>query len=181
MIFESIHIKGPLLIHPKVFGDHRGYFFESYSRELFHQNGIAQEFVQDNQSLSNKGILRGLHFQRPPDGQGKLVRVIRGSVLDVIVDIRKNSDTYGAHFSVELSGDNNLMLWIPEGFAHGFITLEDQTIFSYKCTGFYAPESEGGLPWNDPDLGIQWGENEPILSEKDKHYPTFSSFETPFL
>lgn len=181
MIFESIHIKGPLLIEPKVFGDHRGYFLESYSRDLFRRNGIDQEFVQDNQSLSNRGILRGLHYQEPPFAQGKLVRVIRGSVLDVIVDIRKNSETYGEHYSVELSGDNFKMLWIPEGFAHGFLTLEDETIFSYKCTGFYAPSSEGGLPWNDPYFNIQWGENQPILSEKDKHYPSFNTFQTPFI
>ena len=130
-------LQGLLVIEPKVFKDHRGYFYESYNAEAFKQAGIDAVFVQDNQSLSQKGILRGLHFQAPPHAQGKLVRVIKGAVLDVVVDIRKNSPTYGQHFSIELTEENFKMFWIPAGFAHGFVTLEDHTIFSYKCTDVY--------------------------------------------
>ena len=180
MEFESIFIDGPKVIRPKVYGDHRGYFFESYSTRIFQDNHIFEPFVQDNQSLSNKGIVRGLHFQGPPFGQGKLVRVIKGAVLDVIVDIRATSPTYGKHFSIELNEENFIMLWIPEGFAHGFLTLRDETIFSYKCTRFYHPESEGGLLWNDPELNIDWGIEDPILSAKDTQYIPFNRFNSPF-
>lgn len=173
-------IKGLLLISPKVFKDERGYFFESFNKEKFQSIGVTEEFTQDNQSLSNKGIIRGMHFQSPPHAQGKLVRVIKGSVQDVVVDIRKNSTTYGKHYSVELTEDNFLMLYIPPGFAHGFATLEDNTIFSYKCTDTYHPETEGGLAWNDREFGIEWKISDPILSEKDKKYLPFSLFVSPF-
>lgn len=173
-------IEGLLLIKPKVFQDARGYFYESYNREAFIKLGVQAEFVQDNQSLSGKGIIRGMHFQTPPHAQGKLVRVIQGAVQDVAIDIRKNSPTYGKHFSAELSGDNFLMMYIPAGFAHGFATLEDHTIFSYKCTDTYHPECEGGLQWNDPEFGIQWAVQDPVLSEKDKKHGPFSLFVSPF-
>jgi dTDP-4-dehydrorhamnose 3,5-epimerase len=168
------------IIQPKIFEDNRGYFFESYNKKAFEKHGIVASFVQDNQSLSQKGILRGLHFQAPPHAQGKLVSVIKGAVLDIAVDIRKDSSTYGKHFSIELNEKNKTMLWIPEGFAHGFITLEDQTIFTYKCTNFYNKESEGSIIWNDPEIGIDWGVADPVLSEKDKIGVLLSEFKTPF-
>ena len=147
-------IDGLLVIKPKIFGDDRGYFFESWSEESFTDNGLELNFVQDNQSLSRKGVLRGLHFQNPPFAQGKLVRVIKGSVLDVVVDIRKNSPTYGQYFSIELNEENKIIFWIPPGFAHGFISLEDDTIFTYKCTEVYNSVSEDALLWSDKDLNI---------------------------
>lgn len=168
------------VIKPSVFADERGYFFESYSREAFRKLGIDIEFVQDNQSLSGKHILRGLHFQNPPWAQGKLVRVIKGAVLDVAVDIRRNSPTYGHWVSQRLDETNKLMMWIPAGFAHGFLTLEDQTIFSYKCTGYYNKASEGSIRWNDPDLKIDWGVTHPSLSEKDAQAPEFCRLTTLF-
>ena len=173
-------IEGLLIIKPKVFEDSRGYFYESYNKERLREAGIDHEFVQDNQSLSSKGVLRGLHFQNPPYEQGKLIRVITGSVLDVAVDIRKNSPTYGRWLSAELSAVNKLMFWIPPGFAHGFVTLEDNTTFFYKCTGFYNYESEGAILWNDPDLNIDWKIKNPILSEKDKRCPVFRELESRF-
>jgi dTDP-4-dehydrorhamnose 3,5-epimerase len=173
-------LEGLLVIEPKVFKDHRGYFYESYNAEAFKQAGVDAVFVQDNQSLSQKGILRGLHFQAPPHAQGKLVRVIKGAVLDVVVDIRKNSPTYGQHFSIELTEENFKMFWIPPGFAHGFVTLEDHTIFSYKCTDVYNKAAEGGLLWNDPELGINWGIEQPVLSEKDTLNPQLKNFNSPF-
>ena len=172
--------EGLKLIKPKVFKDARGYFLESFNKEKFMEIGISEEFVQDNQSLSGKGIVRGLHFQAPPHAQGKLVRVIKGAVLDVVVDIRKNSTTYGRHYDIELNEDNFLMLYIPPGFAHGFATLADDTLFSYKCTDTYHPETEGGLPWNDRDFGIQWQVADPVMSDKDKKYAPFSLFVSPF-
>ena len=168
------------VIQPKVFEDPRGYFFESYNRSNFIQYNIDVEFVQDNQSLSQKGVLRGLHFQAPPYAQGKLVRVITGGVLDVAVDIRKNSPTYGKHFSVVLDEKNKTMFWIPPGFAHGFVTLADNTIFSYKCTNVYNKESEGSILWNDPAIGIDWGISSPQLSEKDKEAKLFKDLKSPF-
>ena len=176
----STPIPDLLIIEPKVFEDGRGYFFESYSKALFKQYGIDTEFVQDNQSLSQKGVLRGLHFQNPPYAQGKLVRVINGSVLDVAVDIRKSSPTYGQHFDYELSEKNKTMLWIPAGFAHGFLTLEDNTIFSYKCTNVYNKASEDCILWNDPTININWGINTPILSEKDQSAKIFKNFVSLF-
>jgi dTDP-4-dehydrorhamnose 3,5-epimerase len=173
-------IEGLLIINPKVFGDVRGYFFESYNDSVFKDNGIDAKFIQDNQSLSNSGVLRGLHFQAPPYDQGKLVRVITGAVLDVAVDIRKNSATYGEHIAIELSEDNKTMFYIPPGFAHGFLTLEDSTIFSYKCTNLYNKASEGTVLWNDSDLNINWNISNPILSEKDLVGTKFKDFSSPF-
>lgn len=180
MHFEDIFISGVKIIHPRVFNDPRGYFYESYNKKAFAEAGIKDDFVQDNQSLSEKGVLRGLHFQIPPYAQSKLVRVIRGSVLDVVVDIRKNSSTYGKHFSIELSEENKTILYIPEGFAHGFVTLEDNTLFSYKCGNFYNKESEEGLMWNDPDLNIDWRIESPILSEKDQKNSLLKNYNSPF-
>ena len=168
------------IVKPKVFEDHRGYFFESYNKELFLGNGIDQNFVQDNESKSSKGVLRGLHFQTPPFAQGKLVRVMQGSVLDVAVDIRKHSPTYGKWASVELTQDNKWMYWVPPGFAHGFVTLEDNTVFFYKCTNVYNKESEGSILWNDSDLNIDWQVENPILSDKDTTSPLFKDFISPF-
>ena len=173
-------IEGLLIIKPRIFEDERGYFFESWSKESFSTNGIDINFVQDNQSLSSKGVIRGLHFQNPPFEQGKLVRVISGSVLDVAVDIRSNSPTYGDHVSVFLSGQNKTMFWIPPGFAHGFSTQEDNTIFSYKCSGIYNKESEESLLWNDIDLNIDWKVKKPIISEKDKISKSFNNFKSQF-
>jgi dTDP-4-dehydrorhamnose 3,5-epimerase len=167
-------IPGPILIKPKVFRDCRGYFFESFRSDKLLKAGVAGQFVQDNESLSQKGVLRGLHFQKNPWAQGKLVRVIKGAVLDVAVDIRKNSPNCGKWVSSLLSGDNKHVFWIPEGFAHGFLTLENDTIFSYKCTNYYNKESEGSIRWNDPDLNIDWGIDDPNLSEKDILAPLFS-------
>lgn len=180
MEIEKIYLDGPLIIKPKVFADSRGYFFESYSAKLFAELGIQANFVQDNQSLSQKGTVRGLHFQANPHAQGKLVRVVQGSVLDVAVDIRKGSPTYGQHFDIELSADNKTMFWVPPGFAHGFSTLEDNTIFLYKCTNLYHKASEGGIHWNDPTLNIDWGVDEAIISDKDQLLPTLEHFESPF-
>ena len=173
-------IPGLLIVKPKVFEDHRGYFFESYNKEKFLQKGIDQNFVQDNESKSMKAVLRGLHFQAPPFAQGKLVRVMKGSVLDVAVDIRKDSPTYGQWASILLSEFNKWMYWIPPGFAHGFVTLEDHTVFFYKCTNVYNQASERSIRWNDPDLNINWGITDPLLSEKDKLSPFFKGFVSPF-
>jgi dTDP-4-dehydrorhamnose 3,5-epimerase len=180
MTIKTTPIEGLLIIEPKVFKDDRGYFFESYSHKNYKAAGIDVDFVQDNQSLSQKGILRGLHFQAPPFAQGKLVRVISGSVLDVAVDIRKDSSTYGQYFTIELSGENQIQFWIPPGFAHGFITLEDNTIFTYKCTNYYDKASEGGIVWNDPDLNIQWNEENPLVSEKDAILSFLKDLNSPF-
>ncbi len=170
-----------LIIKPNVYSDPRGYFFESYNKELFLSKGIDQNFVQDNESKSMKGVLRGLHFQKPPFAQGKLVRVLKGAVLDVAVDLRKSSSTYGHWESIELTEDNKFMYWIPPGFAHGFLTLEDNTVFFYKCTNVYNKSSEGSILWNDLDLKIDWGLGfEPILSDKDKIAPNFKDFCSPF-
>ena len=173
-------IEGVLIIKPRVFEDKRGYFFESWSKATFEKQGLDINFAQDNQSFSSKGVLRGLHFQNPPFAQGKLVRVIQGSVLDVSVDIRKNSSTYGKHVSVILSGENKTMFWIPPGFAHGFSTLENNTIVSYKCSGVYNKQSEDSLLWNDSDLDIDWQIENPIISEKDQNAKSFSNFNTQF-
>ena len=180
MDIKSTPIEGLLIIEPQVFTDPRGYFYESYNKEKFVAAGINIEFVQDNQSLSQKGIVRGLHFQAPPFDQGKLVRVIQGAVLDVAVDIRKNSPTYGQNFSIELSAQNRTMFYIPPGFAHGFETLEDNTIFLYKCTDVYNKQSEGGLLWNDAELGIKWQSSNPLISDKDKILPLFKDLVSPF-
>lgn len=173
-------IKGLIIIKPRVFEDGRGYFFESYNKTAFHNLGLKMEFVQDNQSLSQKGVLRGLHFQNPPHAQGKLVRVINGAVLDVAVDIRKGSPTYGKWHAIELTESNKLMFYVPEGFAHGFLTLEDNTIFSYKCTNVYNKASEGCILWNDADLNINWNIKDPMLSAKDLEGVSFKNFESNF-
>jgi len=168
------------VVKPTVFKDSRGYFFESYNKEVFLRSGIDQNFVQDNESKSAKGVLRGLHFQKPPFAQGKLVRVIKGAVRDVAVDLRKSSSTFGKWASIDLTEDNKWMYWVPPGFAHGFVTLEDDTVFFYKCTNVYNKSSEGSIRWDDPDLNIDWGISNPRLSDKDKVSPFFTDFETPF-
>ncbi|MBC7913762.1 MAG: dTDP-4-dehydrorhamnose 3,5-epimerase, partial [Pyrinomonadaceae bacterium] len=167
MKFIETPISGLLIVEPKVWKDDRGYFFESFSKRTFQDAGITADFVQDNQSFSHRGTLRGLHAQADPFAQGKLVRVIQGSVIDIAVDIRKNSPTFGQHVSAELSAENFRMFWVPPGFLHGFATIEDNTIFSYKVTGLYDKASEIGVRWNDPQLNIDWGlqEDEVILSE----------------
>ena len=160
-----------LIIKPDVFRDERGYFMESFHREKFHSLGIDAEFVQDNESLSQKGVLRGLHFQREPFAQGKLIRVISGAALDIAVDIRRSSASFGTWVSIPLNNENKWFCWIPAGFAHGFITLEDNTVFSYKCTHIYNKASEGSIRWNDPHIGIDWGIENPSVSAKDAVAP----------
>lgn len=181
---EVIHtaINGVVIIEPRIFGDNRGYFFESFSQREFEEKVCRTTFVQDNESKSIAGVVRGLHFQKPPFSQSKLVRVVRGAVLDVAVDIRKGSPTYGQHVAVELTEDNHRQFFIPRGFAHGFAVLSDEAIFQYKCDNFYAPQSEGAIAWNDPALGIDWrvpAENR-ILSEKDMHHPLLADLDSPF-
>ena len=180
MELKKTQLEGLVVIKPKIFVDGRGYFFESWSQASFAENGLEFDFVQDNQSLSNKGVLRGLHFQNPPFAQGKLVRVIKGSVLDIVVDIRKESATYGQYFSIELNEENKTIFWIPPGFAHGFIALEDDTIFSYKCSGVYNSASEEALLWSDKDLNIDWGVINPLVSDKDLAAGSFNNFKSQF-
>lgn len=165
-------IEGVVIIEPRLFKDERGYFFESFSQRELEEKIRKISFVQDNESKSSYGVLRGLHFQKPPYAQSKLVRVIKGAVLDVAVDIRKGSPTFGKHVAVELTEENHLQLFIPRGFAHGFSVLSQEVIFQYKCDNFYAPQSEGALAWDDSDLNINWRipTNQIILSEKDKHH-----------
>ena len=176
-------IEGVVIIEPKIFGDSRGYFYESYSQRDFEEKVGRVNFVQDNQSFSHYGVLRGLHFQNPPYTQSKLVRVIQGKVVDVAVDIRKGSPTYGKHVAVELTGENHRQFFIPKGFAHGFVVLSDTALFQYKCDEFYHPEAEGAIMWNDPDLAIEWPvKAEDIeLSEKDKHHLFLKDFDSPFV
>ena len=169
-----------LVIEPKVWKDDRGYFYESFREDFFKEINIDLSLVQDNQSLSQKGTIRGLHFQAPPFEQGKLVRVLQGAVLDVVVDIRKKSSTYGQSFAIELNDQNHLQLWIPPGFAHGFSTLADQTIFCYKCSNYYHKASEGGICFNDETLAIDWKVPAIHVSEKDYLLPTFKDFISPF-
>lgn len=175
-------IEGVVVIEPRVFDDARGYFFESYSKRRFDEFVRPIEFVQDNESMSTRGVIRGLHFQRPPFSQSKLVRCVRGAVLDVVVDIRRGSPTYGRHIAVELTGENRRQLFVPRGFAHGFAVLSDEAVFQYKCDNYYHPESEGGISIADHSLGIDWRIDpaEAILSEKDLRNPMFSDFESPF-
>jgi dTDP-4-dehydrorhamnose 3,5-epimerase len=175
-------IEGVVVIEPRVFDDARGYFFESYSKRRFDEVVRPIEFVQDNESMSTRGVIRGLHFQRPPFSQSKLVRCVRGAVLDVVVDIRRGSPTYGRHVAVELTGENRRQLFVPRGFAHGFAVLSDEAVFQYKCDNYYHPESEGGISIADRSLGIDWRIDpaEAILSEKDLRNPMFSDFESPF-
>lgn len=173
MPFQSTPIPGLLIFQPAVFEDSRGHFFESYNEHTFHAAGITNHFVQDNQSFSTKGVIRGLHFQRPPYAQAKLVRAVSGTILDVAVDIRKGSPTYGKNFSIELSAENKIQLFIPAGFAHGFSVLSETAELAYKCDALYHKESDGGILFNDPELAIDWKvpAGKIIVSEKDLHLP----------
>lgn len=181
MEFIATKLKDAYLIKPKVYEDERGFFLESYSERVFKENGIKSVFVQDNHSYSkNKGVLRGIHFQIPPFSQAKLVRVVRGSVYDVIIDLRKGSPTYGEWEGFNLGADNFLMLYIPRGFGHAFCTTKENTEFLYKTDNFYSPEHDAGIIWNDPTLNISWPVEEPILSEKDEKLKNFKDFKTPF-
>jgi len=176
----TVGIEGILLFNPKIFKDERGEFYETYNYEKYASQLPDVNFVQDNLSKSHKNVLRGLHFQLPPFDQGKLVQVIKGRALDVAVDIRKNSKTYGHYFSVELSEINKIQFWIPPGFAHGFLSLENDTLFAYKCTNNYSPGHEKTILWNDSQLAIDWKETEPIVSSKDTQGIKFSDFNSPF-
>ena len=180
MKFTKTKIPDLYIIQPSTYGDNRGYFLESFNLKSFEKNIGNIKFIQDNESKSFRGVLRGLHFQKPPYDQGKLVSVIKGSVLDVAVDIRKNSPTYGKHFTAILSDKNHHMMYLPSGMAHGFLTLENDTIFSYKCTNYYNKKSEGCILWNDHDLNIDWSTQDVILSEKDKKGGKFCSFVSEF-
>ncbi|MDE6448075.1 MAG: dTDP-4-dehydrorhamnose 3,5-epimerase [Muribaculaceae bacterium] len=175
-------IEGVVIIEPRIFKDSRGYFFESYSKKEFDEKVRPVNFVQDNESCSTRGVMRGLHFQRPPHAQAKLVRCVRGRVLDVAVDIRKGSPTYGCHVAVELSEENHRQFFIPRGFAHGFAVLSDEAVFQYKCDNYYAPEADGGISIVDPELQIDWQIplEEAILSEKDTRHPLLRDFDSPF-
>ena len=175
--FIATGFEGLWVIEPKVYGDDRGFFMEVYNKEEFMKNGVNVEFIQDNHSKSQKGVMRALHFQKKYP-QGKLIRVAQGKVYDVVVDLRKDSATYGQWHGVELSAENRKMIYLPVGFAHGFVALEDNTEFLYKCTEVYHPEDEGGIIWNDPDLNIKWPiDFEPILSEKDAKHPQFKDLD----
>lgn len=179
MKIKETHIKGLLVIEPDVFGDARGYFMESFSERKFAAlTGIDVKFVQDNESRSSYGVVRGLHFQREPHAQAKLVRVVSGRALDVAVDLREGSETYGKHFSIELSGENHLQVFIPKGFAHGFAALSEEVVFQYKCDEYYAPDAEGAIMWNDPDLNIDWRipAEDVRVSEKDKTHPKLKEY-----
>ena len=175
-------IEGLVIIQPRLFDDQRGYFFESFSEREFAHKVAPVSFVQDNESKSSYGVLRGLHFQKPPYEQAKLVRVVKGRVLDVAVDLRKGSPTYGRYEAVELSEDNHRQLFIPRGFAHGFCVLSDEAVFQYKCDNYYAPQSEGAVRWDDPDLDIDWKIplEDVILSDKDRNHPCFKDLDDVF-
>lgn len=177
-------IEGVYIIEPKVFGDNRGYFFESFNaKEFAEKTGLNVTFVQDNESKSKYGVLRGMHFQLPPYTQSKLVRVVKGKVLDVVVDIRKGSPTYGKYEMCELTVENHRQFFVPKGMAHGFAVLSEEAIFQYKCDNFYHPEAEGAIAWNDPEIGINWpiSAEDVVLSEKDKHHPFLKDFVSPFI
>lgn len=174
MKIRETDIKGLMVIEPRVFGDARGYFMESFSERKFRElTGLDVDFVQDNESRSSYGVVRGLHMQLPPHAQAKLVRVVSGRALDVAVDLREGSPTYGRHFAIELTGENHLQVYIPKGFAHGFAALSDEVVFQYKCDEYYAPDSEAAIIWNDPDLNIDWRlpAEDVIVSDKDKNHP----------
>ena len=176
------NIEGVVIIEPRIFKDDRGYFFESFSQREFEEKVCKTTFVQDNESKSSYGVLRGLHFQKPPFAQSRLVRVIKGAVLDVAVDIRKGSLTFGQYVSVELTGENHRQFFIPRGFAHGFSVLSEEVIFQYKCDNFYSPQSEGAIAWNDPDLNIDWRipAEKVVLSEKDSKHPRLKDWQNVF-
>ena len=182
MTITSTSIDGVFIVEPILFGDNRGYFYESFNKEKFErETGLHIDFVQQNQSFSTKGVVRGLHFQKPPYAQAKLVRCVHGAVLDVAVDLRKGSDTYGKYVSVELNENNHRQLFIPEGFAHGFSVLSDSAIFQYQCSDYYHPEAEGGISLLSEELGIDWEVEDKKLSEKDKKWPVFDeNWLTPF-
>lgn len=182
MTIKEAPLKGLLIIEPRVFKDPRGYFLESYRYDKLEELGFFDRFVQDNESKSQKGVVRGLHMQNPPRAQDKLIRVVHGSILDVAVDIRKSSPTYGQHFTIELSGENKRSLLVPKGFAHGFHCLEDDTIVQYRCSDYYAPETEAGIQWNDPELGIDWqlGDTTPVVSDRDRDRQAWANFESHF-
>jgi len=182
MPFSFCDIAGLVIVEPTVFEDSRGYFFESYNESQFKQAGITADFVQDNQSRSSYGVIRGLHYQQPPHAQAKLVRVLHGAILDVAVDIRKSSPTYGQHFTIELSAENKKQLYLPEGFAHGFSVLSDIAVVLYKCNAFYNKSSEGGILYNDPQLNIDWRikESDAIISDKDAQLPLFANAHSSF-
>lgn len=176
-------IEGPLIIEPRIFGDSRGYFFESFNaRDFEEQTGIKETFVQDNESKSTYGVVRGLHYQLPPYAQAKLVRVVQGAVLDVAVDIRRTSPTYGQHVAVELTADNHRQFYMPHGFAHGFAVLSETAVFQYKCDSYYHPEAEGAIAWDDPSLSIDWriARDRVLLSDKDRHHPLLRDIASPF-
>lgn len=176
------HIEGLVILEPRIFNDARGYFFESFSQREFEEKVGKIAFVQDNESMSSYGVMRGLHFQRPPFTQSKLVRCVRGAVLDVAVDIRKGSPTYGQHVAVELTEENHRQFFIPKGFAHGFAVLSETAIFQYKCDNFYAPQADGGISLLDDSLKIDWRipTDKALLSEKDTHHPLLKDFDSPF-
>ena len=180
MTISSTPLDGLLIIEPKVFEDRRGYFFESFRLSALREFGVDLSFVQDNESSSNANVIRGLHLQSPPYGQAKLVRVVRGAIYDVAVDVRKESPTYGQYFGIELNEKNRTSFFIPEGFAHGFSCLADNTIVQYKCSNYYNKASECGLIWNDPDLNIDWKVSNPIISEKDEILSRFKDFNSPY-
>ncbi len=182
MNITETNIDGLVIIEPKVFGDARGYFMETFQKNTFNSNVTETEFIQDNESKSSKGVLRGLHFQLPPYQQAKLVRVIEGEVLDVAVDLRKDSKTYGKHYSILLSGENKKQFFVPRGFAHGFVVLSETAIFSYKVDNLYAPTHDSGILWNDETLNIDWNIDSALiqLSEKDKNLSSFKDFNSPF-
>jgi dTDP-4-dehydrorhamnose 3,5-epimerase len=180
MTINETPIEGLLVMTPTIFKDKRGYFFENFRMSWLEERGIFTRFVQDNESKSDKNVLRGLHMQAPPHGQAKLLRVVNGSIWDVAVDLRKDSPTYGRYFGLELNEENKTMLYIPEGFAHGFCCLQDHTIVQYKCSNYYNKASEMGVIWNDPTININWPISNPIISAKDIVLPTLNDFDSPF-
>lgn len=180
MNISTTPFRGLVIIQPRVFPDDRGYFLESWNKAGFKKAGIPCDYVQDNESGSVRNVIRGLHFQVPPYDQGKLVRVLKGAVLDVVVDLRRKESTFGQHFKIELQAKDHQMIYIPPGFAHGFRTLEHDTVFFYKCTRHYHKASERSIRWNDPDLAIDWETDAPLLSEKDRQAMRFRDFDSPF-
>ena len=181
MKIEKTDFKDLLIIQPNVFADERGYFFESFNESRFRvETGLNITFVQDNQSMSAKGVLRGLHFQTPPKMQAKLIQVIKGAVLDVVVDLRRNQPTFGQHYKILLNSENKTQLFVPEGFAHGFVVLEDNTIFAYKCSNYYSKENDRSMLWCDPALNINWEIENPIISEKDQAALNFDQYQDVF-
>lgn len=178
--FKKLEIPEVILIEPKVFKDERGFFMETFKKSEFIKNGINENFIQENFSHSKKGILRGLHFQKNPKAQGKLVKVIKGEVFDVAIDVRKDSPTYGKWVGATLSEENNKMLYIPTGFAHGFCVLSEEVDFLYKATEEYSPETESGIVWNDPEINIKWPIENPIINERDAKFPKFKDIDSNF-